>query len=1169
MDQARQRFAELLEEVRRAAGGPSVERLAKATPEGRGLSKSAVHRLLRGEFQRPPDRDAVTALLEACRSCAPGSRPVPPSLLDPSLWQRRHQELETLWGAAPPSKDTPPPEAAPALEAYARRVRETYGRLDLEVLTPDRDQDEQPVVELREVFVPQSVRADPPPVELPRELMQRLLEGGELTEDQLLPPGVERDWLAELQQAYRHRPAEPVLDVLAREDARRTVLLGDPGAGKSTIAHYLALVLTTDDPAAAVPALAPLAGHVPLVIELRSYAQQDWIGETFEDFLGHLEATEGMAPPAPVLRQLLADGRALVVFDGLDELFDPEVRARTSRRIAAFAARYPGCRYLVTSRVIGYQRAVLDGAGFAHHMLQDLDERQTAEFSRRWYATACPGNPAEAQRLVTRLGEALARSRPVRELAGNPLLLTILAILGRRQTLPRDRNSVYRHAVTVLVARWDRDVKHLTAHLPPAVADALDVLGQDERLEVLRLLARRMQEGEDGISGNHVHEAAVEQLFREYLVLCDVAPDRARQAARAMVGQLRERNFILARYGGGVYGFVHRTFLEYLAAADLIHRYEHEREWTPQQLVEEVLAPRAEDPAWHEVLLLIAGQLRERDVAALVDHLLRLFRQRETVTSADSLVLAVRVLAEVKKIGSLAGQSREVVDDLTAHLALEVDDYFSSPGRYELAVELAADLAGFSPNWVGRDRLLGWYGVWGQGMRAAATLACAVQDGPAAVLGFARTSWGQEDRLAAVAALPRWADEPGVVDALVGWAVHDPEPQMRSAALKALSAAAFEGAVDLDGLLRGRATRDPAPGPRSVAIQLLGRDPSDDGARRLLVERATEDAFQAVRAEAERVLSSTWGIHLGNGRARPAEPPWRRGSPGTAGVESESASAEDPMAEAMREWHAGRPVPLTNFMEEWGHGAPSWRSRGSSALTSVLLERFTQHPEDWEVIVGDVDADGVDVRATVLDILGRCAELANPALLALLLERFENEPDDELRQSVIGLLTLVPPGDPRLVEVLLDQAEHAWEPDLRRAVLTWLIRRRPAGVDLVPRLMDVAVADPVGELRLFARRALGQWWPDDVRCAAFFRGLPQEDDEQARWVRFQGIAATGGSAEELAGLLEEEPGDELRARMRSVIAFQGPPVPVARTALLSRLAADLRLAAGLRQAAAR
>ena len=62
----------------------------------------------------------------------------------------------------------------------------------------------------------------------------------------------------------------------------------------------------------------------------------------------------------PYLRQ---GGLALVVFDGLDEIFDTAVREQVIRQIEAFAGRYPQVRVLVTTRVVGYRRATLDAAG--------------------------------------------------------------------------------------------------------------------------------------------------------------------------------------------------------------------------------------------------------------------------------------------------------------------------------------------------------------------------------------------------------------------------------------------------------------------------------------------------------------------------------------------------------------------------------------------------------------------------------------------------------------------------------------------------------------------------------------------------------------------------------------------------------------------------------------
>ena len=80
----------------------------------------------------------------------------------------------------------------------------------------------------------------------------------------------------------------------------------------------------------------------------------------------------------------------------------------------------------------GYQRAVWDGTGFGVHTVQDLDRDQVALFVNRWYRLAYTTNPPEARQRSRRLLAAIDRSAATRDLAGNPMLLTILAVMTIR-----------------------------------------------------------------------------------------------------------------------------------------------------------------------------------------------------------------------------------------------------------------------------------------------------------------------------------------------------------------------------------------------------------------------------------------------------------------------------------------------------------------------------------------------------------------------------------------------------------------------------------------------------------------------------------------------------------------------------------------------------------------
>ncbi len=1029
-----------------------------------------------------------------------------------------------------------------AVTVYLGRVREVHQRLNLDVLGPSGLAGEQPVIELRQVFMPQACRPFVPQLE--EGVRRRLVEVGELVDDEELSRSARE---LGREEAARQAVAQPVLSVLAQESGRRLVVLGDPGAGKSTLAKYLTLALAGG--LSKMPSsLEPLAGLVPVLVELRQYAQPHWRERTIEEFLDHVHVQERMGLPRPVLEGFLESGRAVVVFDGLDEIFDPAVRAQTTRRITAFSAHYRQVRTVVTSREYGYRSHEFVTNNFAQVMLQNLDSGQVETFIRRWYAAAHPEKPQLANQLTERLLSAVRTVRPVAELAGNPLLLTILAAIGMGRTIPRERREVYAHAIDVLVERWDKDAKFLTPPSPPTsdVAHALEGLTAGRRVKLLERIARAMQEGAGKPAGTFIRHDDLTGIIRNFLTESNIASPAADVAAGLMVEHLRSRNFLLAHYGGGLYGFVHRTFLEYLAATDLLRRREEE-EWTRDHLID-LLTRQARDPHWHEVLLLMAGGLRQRDVAALLSRLLQLHRQHvNNFYEAPMLVLAIRVLAETADIGapyvpgtsdphlSVAAQSDAVIDALTAA--------FQGVFMYGLQEALPA-LGTFGHFWSGRDRYMRWYYAQ-EDMRldlfgTAGAVAAALSRNPReAIVLFHASSLGDKfeaQRGPILAALgERWHDRPEAFDTIMR-ATTDNDLQVRHTALTALGERWHDRPEAFDTIMR--ATTDNNPGVRRTALAAFKERWHDRPQAFDTIMRATTDNNADVRRTALTALGERW-----HDRPEAFDTIMRATTDNNPGVRHTALTALG------EQWH-DRPEAFNTVLRATTDNEPGVRR---TALTA-LGEQWHDRPEAFNTFLRATTDNDLQVRHTALTALG---------------ERWHDRP--EAFNTVLRATTDTDPGVRRTALTALGEQWHdrpeAFNtimrattddgPGVRRIALTALGERwhdRPQAFDTVLR----ATTDDGPGVRRTALTALGEQWHDRPEAFDTIMRATTDNDPDVRRAVMRALAHRypDRACRALIELAAREEDEDLRADLVRVITLVWPDEPDVPQFLKDKTAAD-------------
>ena len=485
------------------------------------------------------------------------------------------------------------------LGRYATSLSEQYGHLRLDALASDGMAYRLP---LWQIFIPQQARECWNWPEPPRNLSAE--ENSEAISE-LIPEPIS------------------VLQLLAPDSApAKTVILGNPGSGKSSLLQYLA-VTWARQPLRDLPNL-PL----PLLIELHRYAQMLAAHQTGgPNFLTFMHQNAIGRLNQHQLQQKLQSG-AMLLLDGLDEIFDPLLREAVLSQIHRFTLEYPQVQVIVTSRELGYRPQRLRQAGFRHFRLQDLADAQILEFIQRWHQL--PGLERLRQRLQTAVFDS-----PIRELAGNPLLLTLMAILNRHQELPRDRAELYHQASRVLLHQWDAEAKVLE---DPDLDRFNLALDYRDKQAVLRQVAYQMQtDGSDSIS-----HSQLEALLGDYLN--SIAPNTARAVARLLLRALQERNFMLHPLPPDRYSFVHRSFLEYFCAWEIVWQFKETQQIGSDQL-RDLFDKHWHDSTWHEILRLICGLLEAQFVGPLIECL----RVQDGESSQfANLFLAARCLGEVR-----------------------------------------------------------------------------------------------------------------------------------------------------------------------------------------------------------------------------------------------------------------------------------------------------------------------------------------------------------------------------------------------------------------------------------------------------------------------------------------------------------------------------------------
>ena len=167
----------------------------------------------------------------------------------------------------------------------------------------------------------------------------------------------------------------------------------------------------------------------------------------------------GYPYPDQLAQTALESRKLLILLDGLDEVPTPNVD-NVVGKIGDFVDQYSKNRFIATCRIAAYKGRF---KRFSEVEIANFDDSQIELYINNWFASA----PDKYRRQLDeemKTAEQCWNSlnapehQPTKELAQNPLLLTLLCMVyDRTQDFPRNRSTLYEDALNIFLKEWNAE----------------------------------------------------------------------------------------------------------------------------------------------------------------------------------------------------------------------------------------------------------------------------------------------------------------------------------------------------------------------------------------------------------------------------------------------------------------------------------------------------------------------------------------------------------------------------------------------------------------------------------------------------------------------------------------------------------------------------------------
>jgi len=353
----------------------------------------------------------------------------------------------------------------------------------------------------------------------------------------------------------------------AVEQHRKLMVLGKPGAGKSTFLKYLAMQCIEGN---------FQANRIPIFITLKDFAEIKGNPDLFT-YIDQLVKL----PTSDALRKILQQGQLLVLLDGLDEVREEDTK-RVLKQILEFSDQFHLNQFVMTCRIAAKEYTF---ERFTEVEVADFDPEQIAIFSQNWFRLS---DPAKAERFIQKLEE----NEPIQELASSPLLLTLLCLVfSESADFPANRCELYKEGLDILLKKWDgkRNIERDQLYKNLSLKRKEDLLSQ---------IALTTFEQRDYFFKQKTVEAYISDFIRN-LPNVDSDPEILRMDSEAVLKSIEAQHGLFVERAKSIYSFSHLTFQEYFAAREIVANSAYKN-----------LVRHLTEKHWREVFLLTASMMR-------------------------------------------------------------------------------------------------------------------------------------------------------------------------------------------------------------------------------------------------------------------------------------------------------------------------------------------------------------------------------------------------------------------------------------------------------------------------------------------------------------------------------------------------------------------------------